>query len=360
MLGAVHALTGVAWFTYKNVTSLLTSDDVVCWPVLPACGDVREHLSRTTVRALVAVYIALGISSAISFTLQRTRSATITLLATCALGTFVYALDYRLRFNQTYMLSWICIVFFLAKRKVEAISWMLAAFYFAAGLLKLTPDWLSGRALYAKPLFVPASLVPAACVYVVLLEVVLVWGLFSARRRVRLAVLAQLALFHVVSWPVVGWFYPLEMLALLSIFVLGEPVSVSTVRSALPFLVPFAFAQLVPAFFRGDAALTGEGRMFALHMFDASVSCAGGAIVGSQTIPLAAEGSDVRSRCDPVILLAHAKQLCRRRPNARIDVAVDAKKASDAEMRPLVRIEDVCSAPPSYSVLRENPWIVAR
>jgi hypothetical protein len=359
VLGAIHALTGIAWFAYKNVTSLLTSSDAVCWPVFPYCEGVREHLSRSTVRALVAMYIALGLSSAISFALRRTRSATITLGVAWALGTFIYFLDYRMRLNQTYMLSWICVAFFFARRKVETLSALVGAFYFSAGLLKLTPDWLSGRALYAKPLFVPESLVPLSCIYVVVLEIVLVWGLFGTRHRVRYAVLAQLALFHLVSWPVVGWFYPLEMLGLLSIFVLGEPTSVRALKGALPFLVPFALAQVVPAFFRGDAALTGEGRIFALHMFDAQVSCTGGAVVDGRTIPLVAEGSDVRSRCDPIILLAHAKMLCRS-PRGRIDVAVDAKKASDATMRPLVRIEDVCASAPSYSVFRENPWIVAR
>ena len=358
MLGVVHVLTGFAWLTYKNVTSLLAGDDVVCWPIVP-CEDLRSHLSRTTVRVLVAIYIALGASTAISFALRRTKSAIVTFIGACVLGTFVYALDYRLRFNQTYMLSWICLAFLFAKKKVETISALIGAFYFAAGLLKLTPDWLSGRALYAKPLFVPEALVPAACIYVVVLELVFVWGLFSRRPMVRRVVLAQLALFHLVSWPVVGWFYPLEMLGLLSIFVLGEPLPHRSLRHALPFLVPFALAQLVPALFKGDAALTGEGRMFALHMFDAKVSCSGGAVIGDRTIPLVAEGRDVRSQCDPIILLAHAKRLCRG-TNARIDVAVDAKKASDASMRPLVRIEDLCPSPPSYSVLHENPWIVAR
>lgn len=364
MVGVIHALTGAAWFAYKNVALLLTSEDAVCWPIFSACEDVRDHLSRTGVRALVAVYIALGASTAISFALRRTRSALVTLFAACVLGTFVYLLDYRLRFNQTYMLSWICLAFFFARRKVETLQAMLVAFYVAAGLLKLTPDWLSGKALYAKPLFVPESLVPASCVYVVFLELVLVWGLFSSQRRVRLAVLGQLALFHLVSWPVVGWFYPLEMLGLLSIFVLSEPLPFRAIRSALPFLAPFALAQMVPAFFRGDAALTGEGRIFALHMFDAKVSCTGGATVvppngRSYVVPLVTEGGDVRSRCDPIIVLARSKRLCRE-PGTRVDVVVDAKKETDAALRPLVRIEDLCRAPPTYSAFRENPWIVAR
>lgn len=379
ILGVLQALTGAAWFAYKGVAQLLTGDDAVCWPFLPACEAARAHLTPGAVRRVVALYMALGAAAAISFVTRRTRAAVFTLIAASLIGTAVYVLDYRLRFNQTYMLAWVVGTFLFTRgeRKVEALSALLAAFYVAAGLLKLTPDWWTGRALYARPWLVPEALVPASCVYVIVLEVVLVWGLFSRRARVRRAVLAQLAIFHVVSWPVVGWFYPLEMLGLLSLFVLIERRHTDkgpprpTLRGAGVVLVPFAAMQLVPALFRGDAALTGEGRMFTLHMFDARVSCTGGAIVRAagdesraRTIPLTASGSDVRSECDPIVLVAHARSLCRepwaRRADVVVDVAVDAKRATDPAMRPLVRAADVCRHPPAYSLVRENPWIVAR
>jgi hypothetical protein len=42
-----------------------------------------------------------------------------------------------------------------------------------------------------------------------------------------------------------------------------------------------------------------------------------------------------------------------------VDVEVDAKRATDPEKRPLVRIPDACTSLPDYA-LREKPWIVAR
>ena len=378
VLGALHALTGAAWFSYKDIARLLTSDDVVCWPLFPACEAVRTHLTPGSVRRIVATYMALGVAASISFARKRTLAAVATLLAASAMGTCVYFLDYRLRLNQSYMLAWVVGVFVFARRKVEALSALLVAFYVAAGFLKLTPDWLTGRALYAQPWLVPESLVPASCVYVVVLELVLVWGLLSQRALVRRAVLAQLALFHAVSWPVVGWFYPLLMLGLLSIFVFAEHehriVTWAVLRgpssgSLLRVIGLFAAMQLVPAFFRGDAALTGEGRLFALHMFDARVSCTGGAVIRTpgrapRTIPLVAAESDVRSQCDPIVLVSHARRVCKE-PWARtegtvVDVSVDAKRASDPEAMPLVRIADACNVPLAYSPFHENRWIVAR
>ena len=73
-------------------------------------------------------------------------------------------------------------------------------------------------------LWVPAFLVPVACAYVIVLESVLVFGLFSRRRWLFWGTLAQLLLFHVISYPVVGFFYPALMAALLSIFPLARLV----------------------------------------------------------------------------------------------------------------------------------------
>ncbi len=377
MLGLLQAVTAIAWLDLKHVARLLTGDDVVCWPFFPACDVVRAHLSPSLVRQLVAVYAGLGVAAAVAFLMRRAAGLG-TLLASASVGAFVHALDYRMRLNQTYMLAWVVLVFALARDTRKALTALLVAFYVASGVLKLGPEWLSGRALYARPWLVPDALVPAACAYVVLLEVVLVWGLLSRRRVVRALTLAQLALFHLVSFPVVGWYYPVLMAGLLSLFVLGDgaPVTFAILleglgprASALRVVGVFGALQLVPACFRGDAALTGEGRLVALHMFDAKVSCEGGAVVraGARapvTIPLVAEGSDTRSKCDPIILLAHARLVCRepwaRAPDTRVSVEVDAKRATDPAMRPLVRIPDVCAHAPDYALLRENAWIVAR
>lgn len=374
VISLLHTLTAVAWFRLKHVAALVTSDDVVCWPLFPGCASVRAALSPGLVRQLVAIYAGLGVAAAVAFLKRRPRAGMATLVAGCAVGVFVHALDYRMRLNQTYMLGGVTLTFVLARDRRRAIAALIVAFYVAAGLLKTNREWLSGAALYAKPWLVPESLVPASCAWVLVLELVVVFGLLAHRRSVRRFALAQLGLFHLVSWTVVGWYYPVLMAGLLAFFVLTDdaPVTFADLRaapgSAARVVAAFAGLQLVPAFFRGDAALTGEGRLFALHMFDARVTCTGGAVAHAggeeRTYALVAEDSDVRSKCDPIVILAHAERLCRepwaRAPGVRLDVRVDARRASDGAPRGLVRIDDVCARPPAYAVFRENPWIVAR
>jgi len=351
VLGALHVLQGVAWIAYKDVVALVTGPDVACWPLVP-CEALRGWLTPWWAKRLVAVYIGLGVAAAIAF--ARGRGGKKTLFAASVVGLFVYALDYRMRFNQTYMFGWVLGAFLLAKDPLASVRALVVSFYFWAGTLKLNREWLSGAALYAKPWLVPERLVPAACAYVVALELGLVFGLLSRRRWVRHVVLAQLAAFHVVSVTVVGWFYPLLMFGLLSVFVLEDEARVERRTFGV-----FALFQIAPYAFGGDPALTGEGRLFALHMFDARVVCRGVARVDGAGFPLVDDADEARTRCDPIVILARLRRLCREHPGATIDAAVDARRTSETSLRPLVRIDDACRAAPVYSVWRRNPWIVS-
>jgi hypothetical protein len=295
-------------------------------------------------------------------------------------GFAIYALDYRLRSNQSYMFGWIALAFIFRtrasagpKRRLEMCSILVPLLYAWAGLLKTNEEWMSGAALYETPLFVPRSLVPAACVYVLVLELVLVWGLFSSDVRIRWAVYGQLVLFHLVSWKVVGFFYPLLMLGLTSVFPLvwllapDDTLTWNRLRrdrelrqDALAVGGILSAFQLVPRLFPGDTAVTGEGRLFAVHMFDAKVECVGGATVGgSMKVELIAQEEAVRMRCDPIVLRANIQHLCRKVRGARVDVAIDAKRSTDEHMQPLIHVDDACHERLGYSVLHHNEWIGA-
>jgi hypothetical protein len=333
------------------------------------------------VRSAVFAYMAVGLASAVLFALRRARAAFALFVATALLGIAIDSLDYRLRFNQTYMFGWVLLAFLLAPRRLAAVQTLIALFYAWAGTLKLNSEWLSGAALYAKPLFVPEALVPASCVYVLLLELVLVWGLFSSRPRWRWAVYGQLVLFHVVSWSVVGYFYPLLMIGLTSIYPLVwifSPADTLTFASRekphekarrvtiLGVAALFSAFQLVPYLFPGDTAITGEGRLFALHMFDARAHCEGGAILTTSAgersrAILINEKADARTRCDPITLVAQAQRLCRllaaKGDARRVDVAIDARRTSDVTLSPLIHVDDICHREIAYSVWHHNAWI---
>lgn len=386
ILGGLHALTALAWVHFKHVTRLVTGEDCVCWPLLPDCAGVRSLLSPTTVGAWLTAYGLLGLVASGLFLAKRPREGLGAFATACVLGVGLYTLDYRLRLNQTYMFGWVILAVAVGRtRALQVAQLLVALFYFWAGTLKLNAEWVSGAALYARPLLVPRALVPASCVYVLVLELVLVWGLFARSQAVRWAVYGQLLLFHVTSWSVVGYFYPLLMAGLTAVYPLiwclapsealtfPRLLEVGPVRRACAVTAAsFSSLQLIPYLFPGDTAITGEGRLFALHMFDARVVCEGGAHLhtlsgrqGEATILNPA--ADTRTRCDPLVILATAQRLCRsvaqrerattERDRVHIDVAIDARRSSDVTLSPLVHVDDLCIRDLHYAVWHHNPWI---
>lgn len=380
VLSLLHPLVALSWVLDKQIALLLTTPDYVCWPLFPSCHVVRGWFSPSGILVLVGAYAALGVIGAAFFAKKRAREGMIAFVGATVMGFAIYALDYRLRTNQSYMFGLIALAFVFRtrasagpKRRLEMCSVIVPLLYAWAGLLKTNKEWTSGAALYETPLFVPQALIPAACVYVLVLELVLVWGLLSRDHRIRWASYAQLLLFHLVSWKVVGFFYPLLMLGLTSVFPLvwmlnpedtltwkrlfGErelrqdALAVGGIVSAL---------QLVPRLFPGDTAITGEGRLFAVHMFDAKVECTGGATVGgSMKVELIAQEEAVRMRCDPIVLRANIQHLCRKVRGARVDVAIDAKRSTDEQMQSLIHVDDACKQRLGYSVFHHNAWIGA-
>jgi hypothetical protein len=379
ILSVLHALTGLSWFTYKNVADFASLDHGFCSPFVPQCTAIRAHLSPEAVSDLVVLYMLLGLAAAFTFLLRARRTALAIFLFTTLLGIGIYSLDYRLRSNETYMLSWAILVLLVAPRKAQTLQALVALFYVWAGTLKVNADWMSGTALYTRPYLIPEALIPASCVYVLVLELVMVWGLFSPWPRLRWAVYAQLMVFHVLSWKVVGYHYPLLMFGIIAIYPLvwrlapAETLTFSSLRadrnvraSVIGAVVGFSAFQIVPHLFPGDSAITGEGRFFAVHMFDGRVVCAGGATVRdtagrTSTVAIIDPMQTTRLRCDPIDLLSQARRLCRmtdkRSDVVSVDVAIDAKRATEDRMRPLMHIDDFCKKSIEYSLWHHNAWI---
>src|SRR6267142_2687052 len=101
---------------------------------------------------------------------------------------------------------------------------LVTLFYFWAGTLKLNWEWVSGAGLYSPMWPFSGMGVVVACVYVIVLELGVTWGLLARRAWIFWTALAQFLVFHALSWQVVGFFYPLLMFAILAIFPLRRLV----------------------------------------------------------------------------------------------------------------------------------------
>lgn len=360
----------------------------LCWPFWESCHAI---LSVSGINRILWAYLFLSIVAGVAFLVRRVGTAYALLVTVNVVRTIVMAQDYRLRANQHYMLNWMVLAFLFIPGKRALLHHVLVSLYLWAGALKLDWEWLSGAALYSHG-WIPAALVPAGCIYVVLLETTLVFGTYACRPWIYWATIAQLVAFHIISWPIVGFWYPLLMLCLIAILPLtrllhppSEWVRLANLRRVRPRLAAattigvLAVLQLVPRIFPGDSAITGEGRVFALHMFDALIECDATMTYHFEdgtTRTVALEQTrrlPHRSRCDPVVYFDLGKNACRAlrhdQSAPRLSTGARANGVVDLDMRlrskhtvepayhQVIDVTDFCAANPTYEMWRHNAWI---
>jgi|SRR5579862_9718517 len=354
--------------------ALLTTDvEPLCWPYFPSCWKHRL-VSDDQANLLLVAYLGLILIGTVTLLRADLRSFWVTLVATNVLLFGIMSLDYRFRDNELYMLFWVNFVFLFWPAKRWSIALLIVCFYFWAGALKLNYEWLSGADLYSDLYWIPSNLAWAACAYVVAMEMVLIWGLLARRFWVLAITLAQLAIFHIESLSQIHWFYPLLMAVILSWFVIDRVVGSSGDRPRLQMSMPrparalillFAALQLAPFLFGGQRALTGQGRLFALHMFEARQVCEVTAVMhyatgNSMSADLKLNSLPPRMICDPIVYYDRVRNLCRLRADYRIndvDLVMKIRRTTDSAFYTVIDEEGFCRRNLTYSMVRNNSWL---
>jgi len=380
-LAFLHVVTYLYWVDQRVVGFLHAEAEPICWPLAPDCHALRM-LSAAGVTLLLRAYFAAAVGVGVLFALKPLVPwAYASLIAVNVLKLAIMLLDYRLRMNQHYMAFAATFVYLLVPGKRVALRVLITLFYFWAGSLKLNWEWISGAGLY-RPMWPFSGVgVVIACAYVVVLELAVAWGLLAKRAWIFWAAFAQFLLFHALSWQVVGFFYPLLMFAVLAIFPLSRAVAPADPpsglltalwtgrarRSAYGTALGFSLLQLMPYTFPGDPALTGEGRLYALHMFDARPLCEGWAELhnadGTTTRRDLKLRLDTRIACDPIVYFNRARNLCRQRDRGLLafqdlDLHLSARRATDGQLRRVIATTGFCARRERYDPFRHNVWIL--
>ncbi len=381
LLALAHTLCFAHWRLQWQLDQAIGRDALaICWSFFEACDRFR-FLDAAGVDAVLYSYGALSLATALFFALGPRRSgwAFAALLALELLRAAVVVQDYRLRLNQHYMHGLVSLAFLFVPGKREVLRVLIALFYFWAGTLKLDREWLSGAALYhADRFWIQGPLLPLACAYVIALEMGMVWGLFARRPWIFWGALGQLALFHVFSYPVVGFYYPILMFLLLALFPLCRFLPGASADLAFTDLARgrmrrqtalvaagFSALQLVPLAIPGDAKLTGEGRIFAVHMIDALVECDADYAAHYRDGRVRHLVPNVvyapRIRCEPLLHWNLARNLCVALPQdpafERLDLRLASRRADEKQLRRLVALADFCRETPTFYTLWHNDWI---
>lgn len=353
LLALSHVLS--AYFWMENSIRLVSDTSALCWPMAPYCESFRFSDSSNAA-VFLYFYAFLGLVTAVAFYLRK-HNAYLLLAGLLALKAYFSSLSYGLMGNYHYMAFIVHLAFLFLPNKRQLIPFIIGIFYWGAGLLKFNPEWLSGVAL-VRPSFLSPGLQHLSLIYVVILETVLVLGLFSKMPLYRYLVLGQFFLFHLFSWHIVGYFYPLTMFLLLGLFILiplcKEPwearldQQLFKNKSSLAVLAILICLQFIPYVFARDPATSGAPRLVSLNMLDAKVQCESVLIRNQKN---AVEVYDpfirppsTRTQCDPIVFLNQLNKICQT-DDGNFDFWLQSRRSTDSRLETRLHIKDVCKKP---------------
>jgi hypothetical protein len=382
----VHVATYFLWKNSPTLGAISGSSETICWPQFPDCS-LLQFLTFHQLRNYLLAYSCFAALGAVLFLHKRTVAVAFWMLPLInTMKVFVMWQDYRFMSNYHYMAFVATFVFLFISQKAWSYRAIILAFYISAAISKFNFEWLSGSTLPAewiKPGTLPVlaylhGFSPLLCAYVVILEMVFIFGLMSKDRRIFTFTFVQLVAFHTFSNYIVGWYSPTVMACLLLIFPIGAVFQKnfprpdfdfkdSKFRGIIAALLIYAGMQLIPVLIPGDAALTGEGRMWAVNMFDVIPVCYAKAVANFDDKVVDASESDEslpnipRIKCDPWVYFERAKRKCRsfsKEPGFKgITLSLVTRKESGTTFYTIIKEENICSPEIRYSTFLPNSWI---
>lgn len=376
-LSLTHVVTFFFWHRNSFVYQYLTKNaNTVCWPQFPFCESLR-FLSPLGAEFSFYLYLSVALFTACFFLKKKTVPWAYWLLVIINLvKLYIFFMDYRAMGNYHYMPFVVSFAYLFVRQKLFFIPLCIACFYFFAGILKISNlDWLTGLAFPRRaqfPLFFNEDIKMTLCFYVVCLEIIGSWFLIL-KTRWKAVFYAQFILFHIMSYFIVGYFYPVIMLCLFTLFLLiyvfDEKHISLNLRNALPgglFIFLIVAGNVLSVFIPGNAGLTGEGRLYGLNMYDAYTECDSQIFLKfkSKTIQesfSARREYSLRIHCDPYVDFNTVNKICAyyKDDPEFIDLnwSLYSKLRSDLEYQRIVNEKNVCSKKLQYFSWRKNHWI---
>ncbi len=367
-LSLTHVWTFLYWQNgnfFLNAQGSRNSEPL-CFPFFKDCDLFRALIPDQGWVVILWLYALIAILTSFFFLKDRLRRWGF--YGLIFLTFFKFALhmsNYNFMGNYHYMIYILSVIYLFLPDKKKLIIYALVSFYFAAGLLKVNPDWLSGAAMIATP-WLNGQILILSLFYVIFLELFFIFGLFFSNLWVRLFVLLQLLAFHAFSWHIVGFFYPMVMFSALSFIVLQEYEFYNgkdsfqsffkpffkgqESRSVYSFLIIFWFLQLLPFLLSHDPALTGAPRLSSLNMFDAKTECHLLMIAHKEKSSVHLEppikNLGVRMGCDPIVFLNQAHQLCRKNKESSefnsLSLHLFSKRVTQTDFQKILSVKNVC------------------
>ncbi|XGC81979.1 hypothetical protein ACES2L_05715 [Bdellovibrio bacteriovorus] len=324
---------------------------------------------------ILSVYGLLALGGALAWWRKKDTLAASVLWVLIGIKVSIIALDYRLTGNYHYLPTMLAMAFLLIPERRYSLTVSFFIIYFAAGLLKINPQWLNGTAINDH--IMPSYMTTLGVWYVLVLELGLIFLLFAKKDRWFYFLFIQLVYFHLYSWHLTRFFYPVVMLSLIGMLLVLRPMvktwslkeSFQTAfksKKAQVLLLVFLILQLPQYLIPGNSALTGEGRMYAMIMYDGRVQCQPHLSIwkkdgSKEELSLQPPWLMTRTQCDPLIYWRLAQKACewvKKDGNIiQVDLAIPIRNDKHSKWHPLVSALDVCQKNYAYYSFFPNSWI---
>lgn len=359
------------WSRFPDLSVNAVRDGLhLCWPWFQSCGEwyfLTMGALGYSQQVFYALLLGLIVLAGASLVYRRFYYAHAIFLLLFAWEVVGIVLSYRMAVNYWYIHVLFGAMFLFARNKLAFLRIVAVAFYFFAGIIKLDSSWISGeyfKALADGLYLVPDALIPVATNAVILMELVLVWFLFSSRREYKLSVLAILFVFHVYSAIYVGFTYPAVVLPMvLVLFLSREPIPINfrTFKTSIVgsvVVLAFAVVHIIPFMIHGDVRITLEGNKYGNYMFRANYQCESKArfvYEGGRVEERESTSFFANYRCEPYGHFFYFKQMCAKDETIeRIEWTFDTSVDGSPLMR-IVDVEDTCAL--EYKPFSHNEWI---
>ena len=376
-LSFIHLLVYYTFnsFTFYNLT-MIDHPSRICWSFFSDCSFLKFP-SALSIKITIFIYLGLIFTSIYLFLTKKIKYGYFTLLFLSLFMYLIILFDFKSMGNFYYMPLILMFLFLLFPSKKISIPIMSVLFYVFAGILKLhNLDWLAGGQLHSMENWNPYFIL--FLTHSTVIFQIFVSPLALLRHWIKYIVFAYFILFHIVSYYWIHWFYAVICCLWLSIFpliwfadkshenLIEKLFTKSFKKAALIPIVLFIIAQIAPRlYYRGDTAVTGEGRTWSLNMYDAQVSCYSyvNMLYKDRKESLQRRSYWLSSRigCDPYLYYLDAKKLCawgKKNPDfIDINLYLEAKRASDLKYTKVIHLIDFCSKDIKYNFIRGNDWI---
>lgn len=372
LFGGAILLGYIATFEYWQMNPGTTIDGLkngtaICWPFFQSCTDwiwmrtLPYGYSQTVAYMVMFGFILLASYGLLA---RRIMLAHVSILILFVFRIYMTLIHFSYNGNYDYYHTLFNVIFLFLPRKRFFGSLSLVTFYFLSTATKIHPTWVWGGYFSAMkeglPL-IPKGLELIFTNFVIFMELLMSWFLFSRRVWLQRSVFAFFCFFHVYSGTLVGYHYPTIVTPPLLIFFgpLFRPFSsIPLTRLGIPGWIVFGSLLVTQIFSHtlvGDTKLTLEGNYFGLYMFEANHQCRVTYTDENKNVLKTTDSVNARDRCNPwVFLIRGQNAYCRTDTPAKVSFTM-IHSINGGPFYEIVNEPDLCSL--TYKPFSNNDWI---